>query len=448
MQNVEKIDHFLQQNLNQYLDEIKRLCSQPSISATGEGVPACADLVVQVLKEHGIEGTKYETAGFPIIVGKTTGKDDHRLLFYNHYDVQPPEPLELWDSDPFTPVIKDGCLFARGARDDKGEFVSRLAAIDAITHVMGRNFCGYTFLLEGEEECGSPHLAAFVREHLDLLRAEGAFWEEGTVEIGNQPILSLGVRGILYLELSVQTMSHDAHSGHANALPNAAWRLHDALQSIRSNDGSILIPHFYDDVKAPTASDLQLFDRWPDLTPQLRQQTGVQQFNKNLSGNDLRKLVFEPTCNLSGFGSGYQGAGTKTIVPATAKAKLDFRLVPDQDPEDIYNKLRNHLDRSGYSDVRIDILGKMWPWKTPVDAPLVQLAIRAGYEVYSREVLIGPLANWSSPMYAVAGPLNMPVINPGIGYWNNCSHAPNEHIRIQDFLNGARHIARIIMGIK
>lgn len=448
MQNVEKIDRFIVQNLDRYLDEIKRLCSQPSVSATGEGVFECADLVVEILNAHGLEGRKFDTAGYPIVIGKSRSNSKKNLLFYNHYDVQPVEPLDLWESDPFTPVVKDGCLFARGARDDKGEFISRLAAIDAVTHVLGHNACDFTFLLEGEEECGSPHLSAFVHDHTDLLQAEGAFWEEGTVEAGDQPVLSLGVRGILYLELCVQTMSHDAHSGYANALPNAAWRLHDALQSIRSNDGSILIPHFYDDVKAPTAADLQLFDRWPDLTPELQKQTGVQKFNKGISGNDLRKLVFEPTCNLSGFGSGYQGAGTKTIVPAMAKAKLDFRLVPDQDPEDICNKLRSHLDRSGFDDVKINVLGKMWPWRTPIDAPLVQLAIRTGNEVYSKEVLVGPIANWSSPMYAVAGPLNMPVINPGIGYWDNRSHAPNEHIRINDFINGTRHIARIILGIR
>ncbi len=445
--NYEKqIDQYLRDHLQGYLQEITKLCAQPSISSTGEGVQECACMVQDLLNAHDIDTSHHQTSGFPIIVGKGNGEKEKTLLFYNHYDVQPPEPLDLWDSPPFDPIIREGKLFARGSRDDKGEFISRLAAVDAVRATYGSLPCNVTFLLEGEEECGSPNLAKFVQDHLNLLQSDGAIWEEGYVEVGEHPTLLLGVRGILYVELEIKTMNADAHSGNAHALPNAAWKMNCALNSIRNCDFEILIPGFYDAVREPTKEELRLFDEWPDIELSWKKQYGVENFNNNLKGNDLRRAVFEPTCNLDGFSSGHQGPGTKTVIPSRATVKLDFRLVPNQDPEDIYQKLREHLNKEGFYNVDIKILGKMKPYMTSIDDPLVKLTLRAGYGVYGKKVLVGPISGWSSPMYSVAVPLDIPVVNPGIGYWDNCSHAPNEHIRLKDFINGARHIARIIVG--
>ena len=445
MEITAKIDSFLDEHLPSYIDLIVRLCAQPSISSTGEGVQQCANLVCELLNEHGIKAKPYETPGFPIIIGKIRGKSKRTLLFYNHYDVQPPDPLELWDHPPFEPVIKAGKLFSRGARDDKGEFVSRIAAVMAVNDVLGYLPSNIKFLLEGEEECGSPHLADFVKNHIDVVQSDGAIWEEGNVEVGECPTLTLGVRGILYIEMSVKTMTIDAHSGLAHVLPNAAWRLHDALRIIRSSDSKILIPSFYDAIIKPDDKELALFDEWPNVSKLWKEQYGLLNFPNSIEGNQLRYAVFEPTCNLDGFGSGYLGYGTKTVIPSTATAKIDFRLLPDQDPDDIVQKLRQHLDDGGFQDIEIKVLGKMNPFRTPIDDPLVELSAKKGKEVYGKSVLIGPIAPWSSPMHAVAHPLGIPVVNPGIGYWDNRSHAPNEHIRINDFLNGARHIARIIL---
>jgi len=438
------IDKYVEKNIERYIDEVVRLCSQPSVSSTGEGVVDCANLVGELLSEHGIENTIFKTDGNPIIVGRVQGTGDKTLLFYNHYDVQPPEPLDLWLSPPFEPRVTDDAIYARGAKDDKGEFVSRLAAYDAILDTYEELPCNLVFLLEGEEESGSPNIAKFVREHEDLLKANGAVWEEGKLEYGDQPSLLLGVRGVLYIELLVNKMKIDAHSGYAHILPNAAWHLNRALTLLKDDEDNILIPGFYDNVRQPTNEELNAFDAWPDLETDLRTQFGIDKFINGVSGNQLRYAVFNPTCNIAGFGSGYQGPGTKTIIPAKAKAKVDFRLVPDQDPEDILGKLRKFLDVNGFEDVEINVLGKMWPFTTPMDDPLVRLTSEAGFEVYGKQTLIGPLSGGSSPAYAVGGFMDIPVVNPGIGYWDNRSHAPNEHIRIKDFINGTKQIARII----
>lgn len=442
------IDRYLQAHLEVYLQETIRLCAQPSVSATGEGVLECAQLVEDILQQHGFETWKFAGYGNPVIVGRARGHSERTLLFYNHYDVQPPEPLELWDSPPFEPQIREGRLFARGAKDDKGEFMARLAAVEAVRAAHGGELpCGVLFVVEGNEEVGSPGIAGFVQDHLDLLRSHGAIWEEGGIDFEERPGTSLGRRGILTLELEVETLTRDAHSGNAHILPSAAWRMVRVLASLKDENEHILIPGFYDDVRPISEVDLELLRNLPDLEAYLRQTFGVRGFVNNLSGFELRKAVFNPTCNIQGITTGYQGPGTKTVIPARASAKLDFRLVPDQDPTDILKKLRAHLDAEGFTDVQITHADHMFPARSDPHHPLVQLAARTAQEVYQKPYQLIPLTGGSSPVYAFAKPLNIPVIDAGVGYGiTNRTHAPNENIRIQDFHNAARHIARIVEG--
>src|SRR5437763_364599 len=178
--NAKQIDTFLESRLDGYIAETAELCAQPSVSAKHEGMAECAQLVAAILKRHGFEVRQFETPGNPIIVGTAKGRSERTMLFYNHYDVQPPEPLELWTSPPFQPEVRDGALYARGSKDDKGEFIARLAAVDAVRAAHGGELpCGVTFVVEGEEEISSPHIAQFVQEHLDLLKSHGSIWEEG-----------------------------------------------------------------------------------------------------------------------------------------------------------------------------------------------------------------------------------------------------------------------------
>ncbi len=447
-ERMKKVDSFLQQRLDGYIEETKRLCAQPSVSAKGEGTAECAKLVAEILKSHGFHVQKFETPGNPILVGRLEGRSPRTLLFYNHYDVQPPEPLELWTTPPFKPTIRDGALYARGAKDDKGELIARLAAVDAVREAHdGELPCGVSFVLEGEEEIGSPHIAKFVREHLDLLKCQGAVWEEGGINASGHPVNGLGRRGVLNVELEVETLTRDAHSGNASVLPNAAWRLLWALASLKGPDERVRIPGFYDNLRPPSKSDLELLAASLSQEKETRADFGVKHFVRGVTGEEYKRAVFEPTCNIQGFGSGYLGAGTKTVIPARAFAKVDFRLLPNQDPDDIFSKLRRHLDREGFSDVLVRRLGAMWPYKISADYPLVALTARTGEEVYGKPSIIVPMLGGSSPVYAFAGPLgDIPVVNAGVGYHGSRTHSPNEHVRLKDFLNGARHIARILDG--
>lgn len=447
MTNVEiQLDAFLEQNLDLYIQETSELCAQPSISARKEGTFECAELVSQILERHGLQVQKFETPGNPILVGRISGESERTLLFYNHYDVQPPEPLTLWTTPPFEPTVRDGALYARGAMDDKGQFIARLAALDAVRHAHGGNLpCNVTFVVEGEEEIGSPHIAPFVREHTDLLASQAAIWEEGGTDQEGYPTTTLGCRGILYVELATQTLKMDAHSGGAHHLPNAAWLLAQALMSLKGEDGKITIAGFYDDAQPPSVADLALFDALPNTEEWLRETYGVKEFVGRLSGDDFKRAVFNPTCNIAGLTAGHQGEGMKTVIPARATAKVDFRLVPGQDPDDIFAKLRSHLDQQGFTDVSVTRLGAMWPHKASAEDPFVQLARRSAETVYDREYRIAPLAGGSTPIYAFARPLGgIPVISAGVGNSNNRAHSPDEYVRLDDFLNGSRHIARIL----
>jgi acetylornithine deacetylase/succinyl-diaminopimelate desuccinylase-like protein len=280
-----------------------------------------------------------------------------------------------------------------------------------------------------------------------LLHCQGAIWEQGYIDPSGRPLNAVGVRGILAVEIAVEPMSTDAHSGGAHALPNAAWRLNRVLSSLKGPDERVRIPGFYEDAKPPSTADLHFLDEMPDHEAMMRTQYGVRHFVGEASGKELNRAVFEPTCNIQGITAGYQGQGTKTVIPARASAKIDFRLVPDQDPDDIFAKLRTHLDAEGFGDVQLSRLGAMWPAKTDPDHPLVQLTSRTGEEVYGQPSLINPLVGGSTPIYAFAKPLGgIPVIRAGVGHTGCNTHAPDEHVLIENFHNAARHIARILDG--
>lgn len=440
---------YIEARLPDYIAEISDLCRQPSVSARGEGIAACVDLLQSIFKRHQFDVQVIQTPGNPILVARARGVSERTLLFYNHYDVQPPEPLELWDTPPFAPSLRDERLYARGARDDKGEIVARLAAVDAIRAACNGTLpCGVTFVVEGEEEIGSPHIAQFVKDNLSLLKSQGAIWEEGGTDAEGRPYTNLGCRGLLYIELSVQTLSVDAHSGGAHILPNAAWRLLRALGEIKGSDERILIEGFYDGAMAPTALDEELIELMPAQAGHVMAQYGARALVGGATGSAMNRALFNPTCNIAGLTAGFQGAGLKTIIPAKASAKIDFRLVPGQDPNDISAKLRRHLDRRGYDDVHILQLAAVFPYKARANDPFVELTKRAGELAYGAPYQMSPTAGGTTPIYAFAHPLgDIPVVTAGVGSGTtNLSHAPNEHIRLIDFRRAADQIARILNG--
>lgn len=442
-----QLDLYIQQRLDYWIGQLGRLCAQPSVSAQNYGIAECAQLVATMLQEQGYSAEIMPSAGHPVVYGEGAGRTNKTLLFYLHYDVQPPEPLELWQSPPFELTRRGDNLYARGVTDDKGHIICRLAALDAVRAVLGELPCNVKFFIEGEEEVGSPNIPPFVETHQQKLAADACIWEFGSVDFNESPTQSLGMRGICYVELSAQTAVIDAHSGLGGSIfPNAAWRLVWALNSLKDQNERVLIPGFYEHVKPPTARDLELLAKLPDEAEKVQQQFGLDGYLRGMTGGlEWKKsAVFDPTCTICGITTGYQGVGMKTVLPARASAKVDFRLVPDQSPADIVAKLRAHLDAQGFNDVEVKFLGGGRPAKVDPDDPFVQMALETAVEVYGKEPVVEPIIGGSGPNYPFIHVLKLPVVSAGIGYPGGQAHAPNENIRIADLVKGIRHTARMV----
>ena len=447
MNPFNKTDAYLETHLNESIAELSKLVSQPSVAAQNWGLIECAELVRDMLQRRDFTVEIMSTGGAPVVYAERSGRSDKTLLFYNHYDVQPPEPLELWDSPPFEPVIRDGKLFGRGVSDDKGHITSRLIAIDALLENNGDLPCNIKFVIEGEEETSSLHLNDFVKNNREKLSADACIWEFGGVDHRDVPMQYLGLRGICYVELSVETANIDVHSGLGGSIfPNAAWRLIWALNTLKGTDERIRIPGHYDAVIPPSQRDRELMEALPEVAGEYKQRYGVNNFLHGLEGGAELRLteVFEPTCTICGFTSGYQGPGSKTVLPARASAKVDFRLVPDQTPEQVLNGLRSHLDEEGFSDVQITYLGGESPARTDPDDPFVFLVVNSAESVYGQKMQIVPMVGGSGPNHAFVHYLNLPIATAGIGYPGSQAHAPNENIRLDLYLKGAKHIVRIL----
>jgi acetylornithine deacetylase/succinyl-diaminopimelate desuccinylase-like protein len=451
MTDLSSIDHYLDTHLDDSISELSRLCAQPSVAAQNWGLNECAALVGEMLKARRFHVEIVPSGGAPVVFAERSagpqGNNQKTLLLYNHYDVQPPEPLELWESPPFEPALRDGKLYARGVSDDKGHLVSRLFAIDALLAVEGELPCNVKFIVEGEEEVSSIHLKDFVKEHRNLLAADACIWEFGGVDHREVPTQYLGLRGICYVELSVETAKSDVHSGTGGSIfPNAAWRLVWALNSLKDPDEYIHIPGFYDKVKPVSPRDRKLMAALPETADEYKTRYGVDHFLKGLTGGVELKIaeVFEPTCTICGLTSGYQGIGSKTVLPARASAKLDFRLVPDQTPEQVLEGLRAHLDAEGFTDVQVTFLGGELPARTDPDDPFIALVVRTAEPVYGMPMQIVPMVGGSGPNHPFIEYLHLPIASAGVGYPGTLGHAPNENLRLDLYLKGAKHIVRIL----
>jgi acetylornithine deacetylase/succinyl-diaminopimelate desuccinylase-like protein len=354
--------------------------------------------------------------------------------------------LDQWDSPPFAAVQRDGKLFARGAEDDKGELISRLAAFDAVRAVYGDLPYRVVFLIEGEEEIGSPSLNDFIRTHKDRLAADACVWEGNITDDEGRFHLELGCRGMVDVELRVRTIKEDAHSGAYSYLPNAAWRLVWALGTLKDQQERILIPGFYDAVRPPTTRQREMLAALPYQEEEEKTRQGITRFAGDLSGQALKEAVFLPTCTINGLWSGYQGEGSKAIIPAAAGCKLDFRLVPEQDPQQVVRQLRAHLDAQGFQDIELLVRPGTRAAMTDPDDPFVHLAVQAARAVYGKEPVVSPISGGSGPYDIVQEHLHPPIVDVGVAHPGCLVHAPNEHIRIDYWVLGTRHMAHIFAG--
>jgi acetylornithine deacetylase/succinyl-diaminopimelate desuccinylase-like protein len=445
---MRQVYDYIDEHWQEALEDLIRICRQPSISAQGVGMKEAAELTASLMREYGIEPQILPLLNggeYPVVYGELAGDSPTTILFYDHYDVQPPEPLELWTTPPFEPTVREGKLFARGVSDNKGNIVARLFAIKAFKEVKSSIPVSVKFLVEGEEEIGSFHLPAFIQENKELLKADGCIWECSELSWENRPTVVLGLKGILYVALEARGACRDVHSSMATVIPNPAWRLIWALNSLKDRDENILIEGFYDDVLTPTQREIDILKAIPSDENELKQSLKLERFLKDLSGSELKsRHLLEPTCAICGFVSGYTGQGSKTVLPSSARAKIDFRLVPNQRPQDILNKLRRHLDRHGFSDITLTSMEGENPARTSLDSPFVKIVFEAAKEVYGIEPIIVPSFAGSGPMFPFTDRLSMPVVSAGVDYFDSRAHAPDENVRISDFILGAKHIAAIL----
>lgn len=439
-------DQYIDSHADDFVRELQKACRQPSIAAQNAGMREMADLLASVMRQAGIEVRVLPTAGHPVVVGHVKGKSPRTLLFYNHYDVQPPDPLDEWVAPPFSAGIRDGKIFARGASDNKGNALSRVFAVKSLLESEGELPVTVKFLIEGEEEIGSPNLRPFCLENRDMLRADGGIWESGYRHQDGRLGVYAGVKGDVYLELEAHGANTDLHSAAATTIPNPAWRLCWALASLKNQKEEILVKGFYDDAVAPGEKDVALLER-PDPAEQEThlKRLGLKQHLLGLRGMDVViRTLYSPTCTIAGFLTGYVGEGQKTVLPSKAMAKVDFRLVPDQDPDDIERKIRRHLIDHGFGDISVKSFTHSVPCYTPLDDAIVQTVLKSAETVYKARPSVSPWQAGSGPMSVFVKDLGIPMAAAGVGYWDNRNHGPNENVRIEDYVLGIKMAVQVM----
>ena len=449
---MERLSRYIEKNRELFIEDLRRICREPSVSAQGRGIEGCVREVSRLMREVGIEAETIPVeGGNPVILGTVKADPDAGCIgFYNHYDVQPPEPLELWETPPFEADVRNGKIYARGVSDNKGVLVARIEAVRTILNVMGRIPVNLKFMVEGEEEVGSPNLPSFVRKNMNRLKADGYLWEGNGVDEKGRPVITLGAKGILYVEFRARGANRDLHSSMAPIIPNPAWRIVWALSSMKGPDGRIRIEGWYDDVIEPAEVELKLLREAPFEEDAKKKELGLKSFLNNLTGIDaLKALYLTPTCNICGLNSGYTGPGSKTVLPSEAMAKVDFRLVEAQRPDRLIVKLRRHLEREGFGDVEIVSYGGYEPAKTPPDNPFVKFVIETAERIYKSKPVVWPTSAGTSPIYTIKNWMGIPVASAGgVGYPGSNIHAPNENIRISDYLRAIIYTVALITSYK
>jgi acetylornithine deacetylase/succinyl-diaminopimelate desuccinylase-like protein len=432
-------------NRQRNLDDLFRLLRQPSISAQNVGVIECADLVCELLTAAGLSPRQIPTSGHPMIFAERCNAPGRpTVLIYGHYDVQPPDPLDQWLSPPFEPTIRDGRIFARGAGDNKGQFFAQICGARAWLETAGEFPVNVKFLLEGEEETGSPHMAEFVAENRDLLAADLVYTSDGPVLDNAHPEIVFGVRGVLSVELHVREANTDLHSGNwGGVAPNAAWTLVHLLGTMMDANYDVQIEGFYDDVNPVTRLMESAMDRIP-LDPQAALASiGLDRIAPPQDLGYFERLMSRPTLTINGLTSGYQAKGSKTVLPSTAIAKLDMRLVANQNCDDIYQKVVNHV-RKHAPNVEVVHQGAMEPSSTPLDHPYAEVIRRAVASGFGATPIDLPALGGSLPDAVWTKTLGLPSFLVPYCNSDERNHAPNENMEVERFFAGVRTAASLI----
>src|SRR5487761_1515898 len=441
---------YVDQNETKFVDQLVRLVSQPSISAQNIGLKECAELVRSMMEKLGIKTQLISVPNAPDVVYgelRSSEKKARTLVIYNHYDVQPVEPLSEWKTDPFKPEVLDGKLFGRGSGDDKGELVARFCAIETLLDNGSSIRPNIRWVVEGEEETGSAHFHDFVLKNKSLLRGDGCLWEGGDRSTKGTPEIHLGTKGLVYIEFKVKVGEKDQHSMYGPIAPNPAWRLVNLLKTIRDDKGKILIQGFYDDVAKPTPQERKFLKNNEYNLKELREALKIDYLIQGK--NDLEtitNLLYNPTANIAGFGSGYVGEGSKTIVPKEAFVKMDYRLVANMRAKDILAKIKRHVRNHGFTDVQLISHSLEDPAKTPVESEIAQIMIRCTKLVTGKRPNVWPTSPGTGPLSLFTDKLKLKTaMGLGVSYPGSSFHAPNEHIRVEDYKQAIKQL--ICLGV-
>ena len=425
---------YVDSHMDELVSDLQMLIRQPSVSAKNEGIEECASIVKKLLKKSGIKSEilRLKKNVAPIVYGEIKSKQNPKktLMFYNHYDVQPAEPFDLWDNPPFSGIQKGNKIFGRGATDDKGELITRIKAVEACLKTTGDVPCNIKFVIEGEEETGSAHIEEYLKKYKKKFSCDGVIWEFGYVDAKNRPIIGLGMKGLLFIELSIKESIRDAHSSLAVLIKNPAWRLIEAVNTLRNSNGDVLIRDWYKEVLPFSKNDLKIIQKEPFDENIFKKEFGIKSFVGNKKGMDAKKaLVGGATCNIASFISGYTGDGAKTILPGSALVKIDFRLIPKMDPKKQVLRLKNHLKSKGFPDVGIKVYHGEVAARTDSSHPFVSQVKDAADKSFGKSILNVSNAG-TGPMHPFVEILNAPCISIGSTYMFSRIHSPNEFARI------------------
>jgi acetylornithine deacetylase/succinyl-diaminopimelate desuccinylase-like protein len=441
------IKEFIQSNQQRFLDELFELLRIPSVSADSrhkEDVRMAAEYVVKKLKEAGADTVELcETAGHPIVFGeKILNPSFPTVLVYGHYDVQPPDPLNLWNSPPFEPVIKDGNIYARGSCDDKGQFYMHIKAFEAMMK-LGKLNCNIKFMIEGEEEVGSDNLGTFVKENKQKLKADVILISDTSLISLDTPSITVGLRGLSYMEVEVTGPNRDLHSGvYGGAVANPANVLSKMIASLHDETGRITIPGFYDKVAELSAAERTALNKAPFNLNDYKKELDINDVQGEEGYTTLERTGIRPTLDVNGIWGGYTGEGAKTVLPSKAFAKISMRLVPNQNNHEITELFTKHFELLAPKSVKVKVtaLHGGEPAVTPTDSRAFEAASKAFKQIWGKEPV--PTRDGGSiPIVSLfKNELGLDTVLMGFGLDSDAIHSPNERFGIKNFLIGIETI--------
>jgi len=435
---------FINTNRDKYVEQLKEYLAIPSISALPQhaaDVKRCAEWTAEEMRRIGMENVRLvETPGYPVVYGDWLHAEGApTILFYGHYDVQPVDPLELWESPPFEATVRDGEIYARGSADDKGQVFMHFKAIEAHLKQNGRLPCNIKVILEGEEEVGSANLDTFVKDHKDELKADVVVISDSPMFDRGIPSICYGLRGLVYFQIDLRGTKTDLHSGSfGGAVANPAFVLANILAQMKDRGGHIKIPGFYDDVRELREEEREQWRRLPFNEKRYAKELGAPRLWGETGYTTLERVWARPTFEVNGILSGFTGEGAKTVIPAVAMAKVSMRLVPNQEPDKIAQLFEDYVAKVAPKTVEAKVTrmhgGK--PWMTDFDNKYVQAAGRAIKQGFGQEPVFNREGG-SIPVVATFQEiLGLPSVLFGVGLPDENAHAPNEKLDLGNFHGG------------